>query len=102
MKFEYSYAVTRDEAHERLDALGDYLTNRHGIKIAWLDENRAQFTGKYMVVKVEGELTLDDGVIHFNGKDPGMLWRKRAVKYLKGKMAKYMDPKTPLEQLPRS
>ena len=102
MKFEYPYDVTREDAHQRLDALREYLINRHGIAVEWTGDDTAKFTGKYMVVKIDGELTLADGVIHFNGKDPGMLWRKRAIKYLKGKLAAYMDPNTPVEQLPRS
>lgn len=101
MKFEYPYEVPRDEARVRLEALGDYLHNRHGIKVSWPSEDQAKFSGRYLVVTIDGSLTVGDGVVNFEGKDPGMLWRKRAIKYLKDKLATYLDPNTPPESLPR-
>jgi len=102
MKFEYPYEVSREDARLRLDALGSYLRERHGIAISWLDDNKASFSGKYLVVKIEGELTLRDGMVDFSGKDPGMLWRNKATTYLKDKLATYLDPRTPIDKLPRS
>ena len=54
---------------------------------------RAKFTGKYLVVKIDGELTLGNGRAQFKGEDPGFLWRNRAKDYIQGKLAKYLDPK---------
>ena len=101
MKFDYQYKVSQDEAIERLKVLGDYLKNRHGIDGSW-NGNSAAFTGRYMVVKIDGRLTVDDGVVHFEGKDPGMLWRKKAIDYLRGKLETYLDPSTPVDELPRT
>ena len=101
MKFEYSYEVSREDARARLEALGDYLNNRHGINASWTEEYKGRFTGKYMMVTIDGELDIQEGKVNFSGKDPGMLLRKRAIKYLKGKLATYLDPNTPIEQLPR-
>jgi hypothetical protein len=101
MQFDYPYAVPRPDVRGRLEALGDYLHNRHGIRIEWLDTERARFSGRYLTVKIDGHMTIDDGVIFVRGEDPGLLWRKRAMKYLQGKLATYLDPSTPLEQLPR-
>jgi hypothetical protein len=101
MQFDYPYAVPRPDVRGRLEALGDYLHNRHGIRIEWLDTERARFSGRYLTVKIDGHMTIDDGVIFVRGEDPGLLWRKKAIKYLQGKLAKYLDPSTPLEQLPR-
>ena len=56
--------------------------------------------GKYLLVVIQGEMKIEDALIHFDGKDPGMLWRKKAVKYLKEKLAFYLDPNTPIEELP--
>jgi hypothetical protein len=100
MTIDYSHDFTRDEARERLEALGDYLHNKHGISVSW-NNDRASFKGKYLVVKFSGELSFGDGIVHFRGEDPGMLWRKRAVKYLTGKLDRYLDPKTPVGELPR-
>ena len=102
MKFEYPYEVSRDDARVRLEALGEYLYNRHGIKVTWSDGDKARFSGKYLLVTIDGELTIEDGKVHFSGKDPGMLLRKRAVNYLKDKLATYLNPATAPEDLPRN
>jgi hypothetical protein len=101
MKIDYQHPFTDDEARSRIEALGDYLSNRHNIKVEWLDGSRARFAGKYLVVKIDGELSIAPGVVRFRGEDPGMLWRKKASEYIEGKLAKYLDPKAPLASLPR-
>jgi hypothetical protein len=101
MEIDFRHALPEAEATERLQALGDYLQNRHGIKVDWVDANRATFHGKYMVVKIDGELTRGPGIVRFRGKDPGFLWRKRAADYIEGKLKVYLDPATPIQELPR-
>jgi putative polyhydroxyalkanoic acid system protein len=100
MEIDFPYAFSDQDARSRLEILGQYLANKHGIKVTWLDELRAQFSGKYLVVKIEGTLTLDKGLARFRGHDPGFLWRNRAKDYIEGKLAKYLDPKATPEQLP--
>ena len=99
MKFDYPHSLPQEDARSRLHRLGEYLTNRHGINVQWTGDT-GSFRGKYMVVSIEGELTIGDGVVHVSGKDPGFLWRKRAVEYLKRKLATYLDPARPLQDLP--
>lgn len=101
MKFDYNYKLSKEDARERLEALSDYLGNRHNLRPTWAGDI-ATIRGKYLVVNIEGQLELRDGVVSFSGKDPGMLWRKKAVKYLTGKLDKYLDPSTPVASLPRS
>jgi hypothetical protein len=100
MEIEFPYSLSDQDARSRLDLLARYLTNRHGIKVTWVDDSRARFTGKYLVVKIEGELTLGGGHAHFKGEDPGFLWRNRAKDYIHGKLAKYLDPHAQPAQLP--
>jgi hypothetical protein len=102
MEIDYRHSLADDEARARLQVLGEYLTNRHGIKVSWIDANRARFSGKYLVVKIEGELSMAAGIARFRGEDPGFLWRRKAVDYIEGKLAKYLDPKTPIADLPRT
>ena len=102
MQFDYSYDLPDEEVRPRLEALGEYLHNRHGIRITWQGENKASFSGRYLVVKIDGTLTYGDKTINFNGQDPGVLWRKKAIKYMQGKLADYLDPATPVDQLPRA
>jgi hypothetical protein len=101
MEIDYPHDLPDDDARTRLEALGEYLHNRHGILVQWLDPARATFQGRYMVVKIDGELSLTPGVVRFRGKDPGFLWRKRAVDYIQGKLRNYLDPGNPVGELPR-
>lgn len=100
MVIDFKYALSDQDALSRLQVLGKYLTNRHGIQVTWVDDTRARFSGKYLVVRIDGELTVREGRAQFKGEDPGFLWRNRAKDYIEGKLAKYLDPQSPLEQLP--
>jgi hypothetical protein len=102
MEIDFPYALSEADAKARLEILGQYLANRHGITVSWLDATRAKFTGKYLVVKIDGELTLGGGRARFKGEDPGFLWRSRAKDYIQGKLEKYLDPKTTPADLPTS
>jgi len=102
MVIDFPHDLTEPDARARLKILGEYLHGRHGIAIDWVDENRAKFHGKYLVVKIDGELTMDPGYVRFRGKDPGFLWRKKALEYMEGKLRAYLDPKKPVADLPRS
>ncbi len=101
MEIDFQYVLSDTDAKDRLDVLGQYLQNKHGIKVTWLDEKRARFSGKYLLVKIEGELSLGNSHAQFKGEDPGFLLRSRAKDYIQGKLAKYLDPKVPLAELPR-
>lgn len=100
MELDYPHSLSKEEARERMEALGDYLKNRHGIKLSW-EGDRGSFKGKYLVVNIEGSFTLRDDKVELRGKDPGRLWRKKAMDYLKRKLATYLDPQTPVDKLPR-
>ena len=102
MEIDYRYALSDDDARSRLELLGQYLASKHGIQVTWVDKMRARFNGKYLVVKIDGELTLGNGRAQFRGEDPGFLWRNRAKDYIQGKLAKYLDPKAEVAQLPTS
>jgi hypothetical protein len=102
MEIDFPYALSEADAKARLEILGQYLANKHGIKVSWLDPMRARFSGKYLVVKIDGELTLSGGHARFKGEDPGFLWRSRAKDYIQGKLEKYLDPKATPADLPTS
>jgi len=102
MEIDYPYSLSEDEARSRLQILGEYLSSRHGIKVTWVDATRARFSGKYLIVKIDGDLTLGNGHAQFKGEDPGFLWRNRAKEYIQSKLAKYLDPATTPSDLPTS
>ena len=102
MKVDYPLgSMTREEAKQRLQALGDYLQSKHGIAVVWNGES-ATVKGKYLVVGIEGALKFEGQTAVFEGKDPGFLWRGKAKEYLHNKLQVYLDPKTKLEDLPRN
>jgi predicted GNAT superfamily acetyltransferase len=102
MEFDFEYALSDQDARSRLDLLASYLNNRHGIQVTWLDPERARFSGRYLVVKIDGELTFGNGHARFRGEDPGFLWRSRAKDYIQTKLEKYLDPKATTAELPIS
>ena len=99
MQFDYDHEVAVDEAQERLKRLGSYLANRHGIGVAW-DGPECTIDGKYLLVKIEGKMTIEENRIHFDGRDPGLLLRGKAIKYLREKLEVYLDTTTPICELP--
>ena len=102
MEIDFKYALSDPDARARLELLGQYLQNKHGIKVSWVDEARAKFVGKYLVVKIDGELTIKNGLAQFRGEDPGFLWRGRAKDYIASKLEKYLDPTATPADLPTS
>ncbi len=101
MEIDYKHGLPDADARARLEVLGEYLHNRHGIRVTWSSDTVARFQGKYMVVKIDGEMRLESGTVRFRGEDPGFLWRKKATEYIQGKLKSYLDPKTTLADLPR-
>jgi len=99
---DHAHSLPIDDARARIKALGEYLGNKHGIGVSWTGENQAKISGKYLVVSIEGSVTVEEKRVRFEGKDPGMLWRGKAKDYLGAKLAKYLNPATKLEDLPRS
>ena len=100
MEIDFLYSLPEADAKTRLEILGEYLCNRHGIKVTWVEPTRATFSGKYLVVKIDGELKIGNGHCQFKGEDPGFLWRGRAKDYIEKKLAKYLDPNEDPAQLP--
>lgn len=99
MQFDYPHAVDHEEAIQRLERLGSYLTNRHNIRVEWRD-HECTINGNYLMIKIEGKMSISPSNIHFDGRDPGMLWRKKAIKYLQEKLEMYLDLNTPIDELP--
>lgn len=100
LTLEHRHSLSDSDARARIHALGEYLQNKYGLSVTW-DGDRATVRGRYMVVAIEGSVTVSPGVVVFRSKDPGMLWRSKAKSYLAGKLDQYLDPGTPVEALPR-
>ena len=101
MHIDFPTSLPVPEAKARLQVLGQYLQNKHGIAVNWQGDD-ASIKGRYLVVAIEGTVSVKSGIVSFDGKDPGMLWRSKAKEYLTHKMSKYLDPAITIEALPRS
>ncbi len=92
MEIEHRHTLDEAGVQERLRAFGDYLSNKHGMQVAWEDDGSAHVTGKYTVVQIDVRVRNESGLVQLKGKDPGRLLRGTATKYLKRKLAEYLDP----------
>ena len=101
MELSHSHNFDENEARERIRALADYMQNNHGMKVTWSSPDSMHLVGKYTVVGIDVQVTLRPGQVQLTGKDPGMMLRGTAKKYVGGKLETYLDPATPLDQLPR-
>lgn len=101
MHIDFPTQLPMDEAKRRLQALGDYLWKKHQIGVNWSGD-QAEIKGRYLVVNIEGTVAVREGMVTFDGKDPGMLWRSKAKDYLSHKLKTYLDPATPFEDLPKA
>ena len=102
MIIDFKHSLSVDEAKARVRALGEYLTNKHGIGVTWdAAGTTASVNGKYTIVSIRGSVTFAEGNVHFDGEDPGFLWRGKAKSYLVDKLTKYMNPAVAIEALPR-
>jgi putative polyhydroxyalkanoate system protein len=101
MEINHKHALPMSDARARLEVLGEYLHNRHGIKVTW-NGDRARFAGKYLVVKIDGEMSVSPNSVSFRGEDPGFLWRKKATEYIEEKLKAYLDPAVTISELPRT
>lgn len=101
MNIEMPHSFDHDEARARIEALGDYFSNKYGVNVDW-NGDQASIKAKYMMVKVDGTLDVGADKVDLEGPDPGRLLRKKARNYLEKKLRKYLDPATSVEDLPRS
>lgn len=101
MELSQNHQFGDDEARERIRALGDYMQNKHGMQVTWTSTDSVHLSGKYTVINIDVHVTLSPGQVTAKGKDPGMMLRSTAKKYVGGKLESYLDPNVPLDQLPR-
>ncbi len=97
---EVPHSLSQAEALERLRALGDYFVNRHGMNMRWESETVGHLAGRYLLIHIEGRFSIEQTRVQLDGKDPGVLLRRKAIDYLTRKISTYLNPATPIDQLP--
>jgi Putative polyhydroxyalkanoic acid system protein (PHA_gran_rgn) len=98
LKFEVPNAVSLDDAKKRVEALLAYWKRKYNVNSTW-DGLSATMQGKAVGVSIDGALTVLADKISGEAKDPGMLLRGQAQKYLTRKFAEYLNPDKTLEQI---
>ncbi len=98
LKFEVPNAVSLDDAKKRVEALLAYWKRKYNVNSNW-DGLSATMQGKAVGVSIDGALTVLADKISGEAKDPGMLLRGQAQKYLTRKFAEYLNPDKTLEQI---
>jgi hypothetical protein len=101
MELEHSHSFAHDEACQRMRALTDYLSNKHGMQVEWTGADTARICGKYTVVSIDANVRVEQGRVRIEGKDPGFLWRAPAKKYIATKLEQYLNAAKPVAKLPR-
>jgi hypothetical protein len=102
MGFDFPYFLTDAEACARLQRLGMFFQNKHGMQVSWLSGNHVQFVGTYLGARIQGELVVGNQLARFRGADPGLLLRKRAQDYVESKLRVYLNPRVLVDMLPVS
>lgn len=100
LELSVSHGLPVEDALARVHALGNYFQNRHGMSMRWESELVGHLSGRYMLITIDGRFSVDPKAVHLDGQDPGMLLRKKALDYLRRKLEQYLDPATPLRELP--
>jgi len=98
MEFGQQHRFSKEEARARIKKLTGHWSKEHGVSVAWTDEE-AELSGKILGCKFEAHLVVTDSDVKATGTDPGFLLRGTVTKYLKGKLAHYLDPSAPLDAL---
>jgi len=100
IELEVAHDLPLDQAHERMQALGEYYHNRHGAVVTWADHT-GDIAVRYLGIKLHVRVQVDARRVHCEAPDPGFLLRKRGIEYLRKKIARYLDAATAVGALPR-
>ena len=99
LTLERPYSHSDEDARERLRALTEYWSTKHGLTIEWESESEVHLSGRVMRVSFDGRVTVKDGLIRAN-VDAGRLAEKLGARgYVERKLNNYLDPANSLESL---
>jgi hypothetical protein len=101
IKFEVLSTVPIDEAKKRVETLLSYWNRKYGITSSW-NGMKATMTGKAVGVTIDGTLEVLANKISGEARDPGLLLRGQAQKYLTRKFSEYLDASRSLDELRRA
>lgn len=98
MKLEQAHSLEHADALARVQALTQYWANRYGVQVNWT-EATARIKGRVKGVKFDGDVVVGDDAVRAD-IEAGFLAEKLGGRsYVLRKLADYLDPQTPLDQL---
>ena len=100
LELTVNHELDVSDAMDRIRALGDYYSNRYGARYT-TDGATIDLHARYLMLNVRVQATVCDGEVHITSRDPGRWLRGTSIKYATRKLGKYLDPKTPIEDLAR-
>jgi hypothetical protein len=102
MRFEKSHNFSRDEVMARMRLLGEYWTQKYGVRPRW-DGDTMAVGGSIIGISFEATMAVGENKIECEGPDPPRLFRKKfeqyVVGYLEHKLGQYLDPKATPDEL---
>ncbi len=100
MRIEHVHDLPKTDARTRLELLGEVLVRKYGCTVRW-EGDTAHVTGRVLVQTFHASATLEPGRLILEGDDPGLLWRDKVRAFLGKHLGRWLDPRTPLDALPR-
>jgi hypothetical protein len=98
MNLERTYELSDEDALERMKALADYWSTKHGIDARW-NGDEVVLSGKVKGVKFDGKVQIGDGRLIADVKAGFLAEKLGGRKYVEGKLDDYLDPNKTIEEL---
>lgn len=103
MKFEHAHSLGKDEARRRIEKLCDYWHTKYQVAVAW-DGDSAKLNGTVAIagfkdITFDANLRVSERAVEAEGPDLSLLMRPVVTGYFKRKVAMYLDPSKPIDQI---
>lgn len=93
------YELSDAEALDRLRALSEYWSKKHGVHTEWLSDTSARLKGRKLGVTFDARVELGGGRVVVDATF-GFLARKLGgPEYVRRKVTTYLDPAVSLDEL---
>lgn len=99
MTMTRAYDLADADARERMRALADYWSTKHGLRVEWQGESSLRVSGRVKGVSFEGTVAIAEGALTAN-VEAGWLAEKLGGRgYVERKLDDYLDPKKTVAEL---
>ena len=96
---EMSYELSDEDARDRLRALSEYWSKKHGVHTEWLSDTSARLRGRKLGVKYDAKVDLGGGRVVVEASFGFLAQKLGGPEYVRRKVTKYLDPSVSLDEL---